>query len=343
MESGKKLLWMDVIKVFSTFLIVMQHSISSSFTTLPAEGTEWKILNFLFMISRMGVPVFIMCSGAGILAREHTVSEIWRKNILGLVKVYVGWMAVLGIRDVIQIWIQGENAAFRVMVNAFLKCILFGKYHTWFIFTLLGLYAVTPLLYGIVRKKEHLLYFIALSLAFTVVLPVFTRVEQLDRIMVVVDSINMQFVVGYSLYFLTGYYICWCMDHKWEKYVEAVFILSAAAAYLLSVYASLRVGGADHEAYGLFSPFGFIMSVSLMVLFRKYVGDERQSKAVNAVAALQKYGIAIYLLHVVFVEIWAKGSGMGCVTAGMLIWALTLVIGVIVYRIPGVRKVLFLS
>lgn len=342
MKISRNLLWMDVIKVFSTFLIVMQHSISYSFTTLPVSGYEWKILNFIFMISRMGVPIFIMCSGAGMLSRERTIKEIWCKNISGLLKVYVGWMAVLGVWDVIQIGIRGENADLRVMVNAFIKCILFGKYHTWFIFTLLGLYVITPLIYRVVQQKEYLFYYLLLSIVFTIILPLFSGVEQLDRLMAVADSINMHFVVGYSLYFAAGYFICRCMDHRWEKYAEIAFVLSVVTAYVPSVFMSLKAGSANQEAYGLFSPSGFIMSVSLMVLFKKYIGEERASGFVNGIAALQKYGIAIYLFHTVFVEIWAKGSGMRYVLTAALIWVLCLGISVMVYRIPLLNRVLFI-
>lgn len=343
MEKNRRIMWIDVIKVFSTFLIVMQHSISSSFTSLPVESASWKILNVVFMFSRMGVPVFVMCSGAGFLARKHTIREIWQKNIAGLVKVYIGWMAVWGIWDVIRIGIQGENASPRVMVNAFLKSILFGKYHTWFLFMLLGLYAIAPLLYEIVRQKEHLVYYMLLSLLFTVILPVFSRIEALDRFMTLADNIHMQFVAGYSLYFVTGYYICNVMEDKWAKYAEASLLVSALAASSLSVAASVQAQTAVHEAYGLFSPCGFVMSVSLMLLFKKYIGDGGEKRVVNAVASLQKYGIAVYLLHAVFVELWAKGSGIVCVLIGILIWALTLGISAVVYRVPGMRRILFLS
>lgn len=342
MQSGRKFLWMDVIKVFSTFLIVLQHSISGSFTTLPVDGSEWKILNGIFMISRMGVPVFLMCSGAGILAREHTIREIWRKNILGLMKVYLGWMAVLGIWDVLRIWMEGDNVGLRVLVNAFLKCLLFGKYHTWFIFTLLGLYAVTPLLYPIVQRKELLVYFLGLSLLFTVLLPLFYRIEWLDRALAVADSIHMQFVVGYSLYFLAGYFICWCMERKWERYAGIIWIVSAATAYLLSVRDSLQAGMADHAAYEIFSPCGFLMSVTLMILFRKWIGQESASRELNRAAGLQKYGIAVYLFHVVFVEAWTEESGMISILLAAGIWGLCMAVSMVVYRLPVLGDILFI-
>lgn len=341
-DAKKKLLWMDLIKVLASFLVVMQHSISDSFTMLPVNSLEWMAVNFVFMISRMGVPIFIMCSGAGMLAREHSIKEIWQRNILTLLKVYAAWMAVFGIKEVCQIWIEGENANVRVMVNAFMKSILFGGYHTWFIFTLLGLYAITPFMYLIVQKKESLSYFLLLSVMFTVILPLFSGVEWLSRMFAVVDSINMHFVAGYSLYFAAGYYIRIYMDRRWEKYAAVIFILSVITAYVWSVSVSFGTGTANQNAYWLFSPCGFIMNISLVILFQKYFGKERESIILNKTATMQKYGIAIYLIHVIFVESWAKTSGMFTLILGVLIWVLSLVISMIVYRIPILNHVLFI-
>lgn len=244
----------------------------------------------------------------------------------------------------ILIWIQGENANLRVLVNAFLKCILFGEYHTWFIFTLLGLYAVTPFLYLIVQKKEHLIYFIILSVIFTIILPIISSVllGHDTRLISVLDSVNMHFVVGYSLYFITGYFISAYMDHRFEKYAELVFILSAVVAFTLSVFMSKNVGQANQEAYDLFSPCGFLMNTSLMILFRKYIGDENKSVFLHKIAALQKYGIAVYLMHVIFVESWTKSANIIHLATAILIWILCLGISMIIYRIPIINRILFI-
>lgn len=344
MDTKKNLLWVDIIKVFSTFLIVVQHSISASYTTFPVEGIEWKVINFVFMFSRMGVPIFFMCSGMGMLARERSIKEVWHRNIFSLIKVYIAWMAFFGIRDMILISAQGENASVRVMTNAFLKCILFGKYHTWFIFTLLGLYAVTPLLYLIVQEKAHLSYFLILSIIFTIILPMLsvTAGGSDKRLLTVIDSINMHFVVGYSLYFLMGYFIAAHINHNWERFAELVFVLSAFCAFTLSVSVSADIGLADQDAYGLFSPCGFLMNTSLIVLFKKYIGDERKSWFLNKMASLQKYGIAVYMIHVIFVEMWTKNPGMIHLATAVCIWILSLGISFIFYKIPVINIIMFI-
>lgn len=341
-EKREKLLWIDVIKVISTLLIIIQHSMAASFTTLPVNGNEWKVVNFIFMLSRMGVPVFVMCSGAGMLMRERSIREIWQKNIALLLKVYLGWMAVFGIRDVLQILTAGEHTQIRVLVNAFLKCLLFGKYHTWFLFMLFGLYAVTPFLYLIAGKRELLRYFLLLSVVFTLFLPILSGWDALTRFTAVIDNIHMQFVVGYPLYFMTGYFLCKYMDHRWERYAEAVFVLTAATAWLISAAVSGRNGLADQRAYDLFAPAGFLLCVSFMLLFKKYIGNKSTSVILNRTAGLQKYGIAVYLVHVLFVELWAKGSGLSNLLTAFVIWLLSLAVAAAVYRIPGLNRVLFM-
>ena len=79
-----------------------------------------------------------------------------------------------------------------------------------------------------------------------------------------------------------------------------------------------------------------------MLLFKKYVSDEKDLIILNQIAALQKYGIAIYLMHVIFVEIWAKGSGMYSLIVAVVIWILSLGISAAAYRIPILNQVLFI-
>lgn len=339
----KRLLWMDYIKIFGTFLIVMQHSISSSFTSLPVEEIEWKIISFIFMISRMGVPIFIMCSGAGMLSRERSIKEIWCKNIFSLVVVYVSWMLIYGIKEAVAIALTNAYSI-RVIINAILKCILFGKYHTWFIIMLIGMYMITPLLYAIIQKEENLKYFIILSVLFTTLFPMLSYFECMDRLYEVIENFNMHLVVGYSMYFVIGFYITKYKNKILDKYVELVFLLTVIMTYVLSCFLSEQAGSAIQEPYQLFSPFALIISVSLFLIFQKcFKQKENCSKIRNKIAGLERYGIVVYLVHVIFIEAWAKDSGLIYILYGILIWFLSLMIGIVIDRIPVLNNFLIIN
>ena len=147
-----RLFWLDCLKAFSTFLIVMQHSISYEWVRLIDEADfTWKIINFIFLISKAGVPIFIMCSGIGMLNKERTIKEIYAKNVANILKVYISWMLVYGSYHVYSLFVDGA-ATIRTVMNAVIKDIIFGQYHTWYIATLLALYLITPFLQLIVES-----------------------------------------------------------------------------------------------------------------------------------------------------------------------------------------------
>lgn len=292
------------------------------------------------MISRLGVPIFVMCSGAGMLARERPIKDIWRKNIFPLVITYISWMLVYGLKDALEMAVT-NTYHIHVIINAVVKPVLFGEYHTWFIMMLLGIYMITPLLYEMIKKEDLLKYFIFLSILFSTVLPIFSYFEWLSRLYAVIENFNMHLVVGYTMYYVIGFYITRYRNEKLDKCAELLFLFSVLGAYGLSCFYSVKTGSATQEPYQLFSPFAFIMSVSLFVLFQKYSGQwEEKSKIGIKIAGLERYGIVIYLVHVMFIEAWAKGSGLIYILCGIIIWFLSLLIGIVIEKIPVLNRFL---
>lgn len=114
-------------------------------------------------------------------------------------------MLVFGVRDGISL-IQG-GYGIRTVLNALIKDIVFGEYHTWFIMTLIGLYLITPLLYEIVRNEKLMQYFLLLSILFTVILPFIGKLDNSGRLHTALETFNMRFVVGYVMYYVLGYYL----------------------------------------------------------------------------------------------------------------------------------------
>lgn len=80
------------------------------------------------------------------------------------------------------------------------------------------------------------------------------------------------------------------------------------------------------------------------MLFQKYSGQwEEKSKIGVKIASLERYGIVIYLVHVMFVEAWAKGSGLIYILCGIVIWFLSLLIGIVIEKIPVLNRFLLIN
>lgn len=336
----KRYLWLDVLKVFLTFMIVMQHTISYSWTTLSIESMEWKIVNIFFLLSRSAVPLFVMCSGIGMLQKERSILSIWRKNIFLLLRAYVCWMLIYGIREV-AISICEGNTNTRVLVNMVLKSILFGQYHTWFIIMLLGLYIITPFLFLIVQKKEYLQYFLVLSVIFTTIIPVIQRFEQLSRLYDVVKNINMNFVVGYTMYFVLGYYIVHYVKVKSMKCTAVLFCILFAAACYVSVLLSFAFGQANQEIFIEFSLITAILCCLIMLLFRQMLDEKENNRLITKIADLSQYGIVIYIVHPLILWTIPKQVGVISILYAILIWGAALVISIVINKIPFINKILY--
>lgn len=340
--NENRCLWLDYLKVFLAFVIVMQHSISPSWTSLPTESIEWQIINIFFLFSKTAVPLFVMCSGIGMLSKERTIFTIWRKNIFHLLKAYICWMIVYGIYDLISLYTSGYTEA-RLYINALLKSVLFGRYHTWFIIMLLGLYMITPLLSAITQKKEHLQYFIVLSVIFTTILPIIQHFSQLSRLYDVIQNIHMNFVVGYSMYYLLGYYIFNYVPIKPFKHPTAFFLIIFAGACFISSYLSVQTKIPNQEIFIDFSFIAVILNCLLMVLFRQLFEDPKSRiHFTGRLASLSKYGIVIYIIHPLFLWIIPEHADLMSLFYAVLIWIIALLVSIIIKKIPLINKFLFI-
>lgn len=331
-KSDGRIYWVECIRVFSAFLVVMQHSLSGVWTTLPPDTWEWKVINMVFLLSRSAVPVFFMCSGMGMLAKERSLESIFKKNIGNLLKLYVLWMLVYGVRDSISLVREGLGS-FRTITNAFLKDILFGQYHTWFVMTLAGLYLITPFLYEIVRKEAYLKYFLALSVLFTVILPLIAQVDGSGRLQAAFDTINMRFVTGYVMYYVMGYYLSrltWTGSRKKAAALAVgLFALSCLAAFCVSSVVSVGRGEAVQTAYGEFAPLGLSVNISVLLLFKTLVSSEKQRKWIFR---LGECGAGIYLMHPLLLPIASHFPGAGRIAGGIAVYLITVIIYLVVRK-----------
>lgn len=330
-----RLLWMDCLKVFATFLVVMQHSISYEWVSLiDKTNITWKIINFVFMLSKAGVPIFIMCSGIGMLKKERTITDICTKNIANILKVYVCWMLVYGIYHVYLLFCAG-TATVRVVFNALIKDIIFGQYHTWYIATLVALYLITPFLFLIVKSKTKTQYFLILSFIFTIIIPYVGKYESLSRLYTVLTDMNMKFVVGYALYFVLGHYVSKIkLTGKRKIIVMLSLVISIVLAFRISCLSAVNQGADCQNIYSDFSILGFVISVCILLLFRMiFENDFQQSftsehyrRFRNAIVNMSSYGIGIYLLHPLLLFLVKDLKGLKCLAGGIFLWMFTMII-----------------
>ena len=329
--------WLDILKIFSAFLVVFQHSTSHVWTTYPVDTFTWKLTHIFFLFSRTAVLLFFMCSGAGMLQKEHTMSKIFCKNIFNLIKIYIAWMLIYGIFSCFSLF--RENLATpRTCINAIIKNIIFGQYHTWFLLALISLYLITPFLYQITRHTHNTLYFLMISIVFTIIFPCFDSFTFLDRLSNTLDNFHMHFVYGYVLYFVTGYYISTLSIKKHHIYVSLItFFIAFSFACLYSMNVSIHSNAPQQEIFSEFSPCMFLCVVSIFSFFK---GLDYKFVPSKIIKSLIGYGFAIYLMHPLFLPYVKKLPGLYAFGGAVLLYFLCIFICYLISKMKWLSKFL---
>jgi surface polysaccharide O-acyltransferase-like enzyme len=157
--------WPDRLRNLATLMVVAIHVAAPIAHQYPDYHTAWWWAgNFWNSLSRPGVPLFVMLSGYLLLGKDYPLPQFLQKRFLRVVVPALFWMLIYAIYNHIA---KGRPADVREaavdIVNANVH------YHLWFIYLILGLYLVCPILRPWVRnaREQDYWYFFAMCIVGT--------------------------------------------------------------------------------------------------------------------------------------------------------------------------------
>lgn len=224
----------------------------------------------------------------------------------------------------------------------------------WFLYMIVGLYMLVPLLRKIVESQKLTKYFLFLSLIFSFFIPQIIDIIQLCNKAVgnvlseVVDNMHFHFTLGYVGYFVLGYYLNQTDISKKLRRVIYIFgfcgfFFTIGATALLSIYLNEARG----DFYSNFTLNVLLESVSVFVFFKYNVSRGKVSKKVRTMLmTLSKYSFGAYLVHALVLEQLDKLFGVGtlmCNPILVIIVVLTLVCGISYIISWGINRIPFLN
>lgn len=208
----------------------------------------------------------------------------------------------------------------------------------WFLYAIIYLYVLTPLLSVVVRSKKLLEYTLVVCFALSVGIPL---AEHLG-----INPVYFQTLFGWALfanvnlfYFLLGYYLSTYakpVKRLWGcilAYGLSAEIMFASSLMAHGYFGSGQMGAYDSYLVGITSPFGVVLSISIFQL-AKSLEPWLRTRAVrtrSAISAMSRCAFGVYLFHILFVN-WTGGGPLGHLlgslsnpfTKALLIYALTL-------------------
>ena len=343
LQKENRIIYLDVLRTFAVFCMIVLHTASKQLWAVPTVSFEWQVLNVYDSLVRFCVPVFVMISGALLLNPDRNISlkRMFKKNILRISIAYFFWSFCYAV------YTSKIYLDFNVdTLYAFLKNTIAGHYHLWFIPVIIGLYIIIPILRKITTDRKITEYFLVLSFIFTMVLPALKLLfPKFNVILNLFDtSMRMEFVVGYTLYFVAGHYFCtYEFAKRTKRIIWLLGLLSVFFTIIMTSMTSIEAQKPIQTWYSNLLPNTALTSFAVFLLFK-----EIQFAKLNSpnVVILSNLCFGIYLVHDVFNIIMVK-TGINTLlfnpifsvpVLAMAVFISSLLVAYILSQIPIMKK-----
>ena len=303
----KRNAYMDLIRAVACILVIGGHISGYNWEDTSVNTFKYHVLNISDNICALGVPLFIMLSGALHLNPSYklTFKSLFKKKVFRLLVVYYFWLTYYNIFNFIE---NGYELSFFNIKFYILGRIVRGEgiYHLWFIPKLIILYLITPFIKDALKNKAVTIY--AMIVFATVVLFVPTLFQfdfpMKEWIVFNFDMEAYQTIAGFFCYL--GYYIAGHFVHtfipdelniKGKLAAYSAVIVGTGGAIISGATLTKHFGIADARFMNPTYIFLFLSGTGLFILFKQW-GKVYEEKGVPKwIAEIAGLSLGIYLIH----------------------------------------------
>ena len=340
-NSSARIVYLDLLRVLATFAVILMHVAASEFyTSFPS--INWNVSMVYNSIVRWCVPMFVMISGALFLNpnKEITYRDILKKRIPRLLLAYVFWVLFYVLYGFILTQFEGFSA-----LHFIRRAIVSPRVHLWFLPMLMGVYLLIPMLRKIAQDRKLLCYALIIWIVFVFV-SFFGYSKTFESATQFYPLFKMNSIVGYSGYFLLGYFLSWKLFSKWQRiWIYLLGIAGILVAVFGTFYISASMGEANRCFLERLSPQIVVMAVALFVLVKE-LAQKRGKLTLKFIDFVRKDLFGIYLTHFIWLPIINTEAFRHCCSEvvtlpliAIIVFVLSLFTTKLIRLVPVLRKV----
>lgn len=273
-------LYLDIIRIFACILIITMHA------PMPGIGTNGNILSAISLMTAPGIGLFFMVSGALLLPVQEPTDRFLKRRLTKVVFPTLFWTFFYLILKKITTDMTTDDFCKQVSSIPFTHR---GHNILWFMYTLIGLYLLSPIISPWLQKAskreiEWVLLLWGVTLCYPI-LEMFVKVNESRTGMLFYFS-------GYIGYFLLGYYL-----HTFRPIIKLWHI---ALLYLIPLCTAVtfKLTATQVDFYSIFwyqSIFTVMMCIGWFCIFQRL--KERMPHS-SWITLLSNCCFGIYLVHI---------------------------------------------
>ncbi len=314
-KETKHFRYMDVLNVLSCFAVVVLHC--TTVVYVNQGDVQWFVSVALQSLFMFAVPVFFMISGANLIGyrSRYSTKVFFQKRLKRVLMTLVGFsffIYVLSCLAPTQLGLPARSFSLSEFIQLFLTNQICDVY--WFMYSILILYLIIPLLASFASNKRLLEYAIGLCIVSTAVIPFANRFAPNHNLFSV---FAVPYLTGAIMYYLIGYYIVTYspFEGRAEK-MRPVFLIAAICSVVFMALMTIKTNAPHTALSGAYSDYDnfyndylhlpvLVYSISLFMLVRSleplFQSDKHSFIAV--ISKLSSLSFDVYAVHMMF--IWA--------------------------------------
>ena len=292
---NKRYIYFDLLKIISAVFVIFNHS----HQYLKGTGIWFNIFHMAsFNIVKIAVPIFIMITGALMLKKKCTYEIILKKRIL---RVYIATFisTIVGC-------LFFKLSFFSTLLKTFFGAQTSVLYFLWYMYLLITLYLLTPILKRMIRgykDKDYRTFFVIFIIIPSTIYFISNFFELVLVKYKLMENLFYQFLyLVYVGYFVFGYYIS-----KKEIDMETnkkALICNFCAFMVGNIY--LGIGFINnHDIVELFCTgiTTAVMSMCTFISFKYYFGKLKYGNFFSKVIVnMSESSFGVYLMHLYVIE-----------------------------------------
>lgn len=342
-----RLLWADMLRITAIFAMVLLHVAAAEWNSVRVDSTEWQAMNLYDGAVRWCVPVLIMLSGMLFLnpKKDVPISKLFKKNILRIFLALVFWGIAY---QLFKYYRYNVSITFQT-ASAILYKILFGipRYHLWFLYTIIGLYLLTPALRLFIAnsKKKDIEYVLWLFFIIGTCFPLVNTIFKINHLPYTLNKLIPE-LTGYVGYYIAGYYFT---TYELQKKHKIGLYIAGIASVLFTIVFTAIISHIQQEKQDVM--YVYLLPNTLFASFAIFIAFRDGLKTINLkndkiISHLSLCTFGIYLTHDFFIQLLSM-TGITTLSfspfisipvLSLLIFSLSYFFTSIIRTIPIVKK-----
>jgi len=357
MQPGKeRKIYLDAIKILAMIFVVYSHSGIYTLYYTTSGGLRTWIYMIAATISKTGVPLFFMVSGALLLGKQESYFKLLKRVLKYICVIFFF-----------------ESFSFFARQNSYPIVMVFFNimadsvdWNAWYLYAYLGFLVCLPLLRKMIERFDDrdFIYVIFIHFLFSSVLPFFNmflknnpdwggvyllRREIRTKEILLSNIFQVPFMTVKAMFYpIIGYYLDKLIENKKIKGVYVMFIM--LAALVITCGCTYYEGTRSEFSQIYIEMFDYVIAISIFLACKKMFACYLQSKKYFIICAvisrLGSLTLGMYffdmILHPLFYKKWELYTGLSIAKYSVIWCAFNLCVGAIgtyiLKKIPLIRR-----